>query len=224
VRLLVIDDEPQTNAYLRKGLEESGFVVDTACNGVDGLHLALHHDFDLVVLDVALPDLDGWTVLKTLRAHKATPVLFLSACADLASRVRGIEMGGDDYLAKPFAFAELVVRIRGLLRRVPTLQPEILTIADLEINVAKRRVRRAGVRINLTPREFSLLHLLARKQGEVIALTDIASRVWNINFDSETNIVAVAIRRLRVKIDDPFPRKLIQTVRGAGYILDDCPL
>ncbi len=224
MRLLLIDDEVETNTYLQRGLQQLGFVVDTARSGVYGLHLALSHDYDLLVLDVALPGLDGLSVLKALRATKTTPVLLLSARCDVTSRVRGLETGGDDYLGKPFAFTELVARIRSILRRAPTTAPESFTLTDLEINVPQRRVRRAGVQINLTPREFTLLHLLARKCGAVITLTDIVSRVWHINFDADTNVVAVAIRRLRAKIDDPFPRKLIQTVRGVGYTLNaDAP-
>jgi len=207
-------------AYLARGLEESGFVVDTARNGVDGLHLALTGDYDLVVLDVMLPGLDGWGVVEKLRASKSMPVLFLSARDDLDDRIHGLELGGDDYLVKPFAFVELLARIRTVLRRGPVREAEHLTVGDLEIDVVKRRVRRAGQKITLTPREFSLLHLLARKQGEVLSRTQIASYVWDMNFDSDTNVVEVAVRRLRAKVDDPFPVKLIHTIRGTGYLLD----
>ena len=207
-------------AYLARGLEESGFVVDTARNGVDGLHLALTSDYDLVVLDVMLPGLDGWGVVEKLRASKSMPVLFLSARDDLDDRIHGLELGGDDYLVKPFAFVELLARIRTVLRRGPVREAEHLTVGDLEIDVVKRRVRRAGQKITLTPREFSLLHLLARKRGEVLSRTQIASYVWDMNFDSDTNVVEVAVRRLRAKVDDPFPAKLIHTIRGTGYLLD----
>ena len=220
MRLLVIEDEPKTIAYLKKGLEESGFVVDTARNGIDGLHLAVSYDYDLVVLDVMLPGLDGWGVVEKLRAGKSVPVLFLSARDDIDDRIHGLELGGDDYMVKPFAFVELLARIRTVLRRGPVREAEHLQVGDLEIDVVKRRVRRAGSRINLTPREFSLLHLLARKRGEVLSRTQIASYVWDMNFDSDTNVVEVAVRRLRAKIDDPFPAKLIHTVRGMGYMID----
>lgn len=220
MRLLVIEDEPKTVAYLKKGLEESGFTVDTARTGVDGLHLALTDDYDLMVLDVMLPGLDGWRVVEQLRARKGTPVLFLSARDNLDDRIRGLELGGDDYLVKPFAFVELLARIRSLLRRGPVREAENLVVGDLEIDVLKRRVRRAGVRIELTPQEYSLLHLLARRRSEVLSRTQIASYVWDMNFDSDTNVVDVAVRRLRAKVDDPFPVKLIHTVRGVGYVLD----
>jgi two-component system copper resistance phosphate regulon response regulator CusR len=220
MRLLVVEDESKTVAYLKKGLEESGFVVDTARSGVDGLHLALTGDYDLLVLDVMLPGIDGWDVVRKLRASKTTPVLFLSARDELDDRVRGLELGGDDYLVKPFAFVELLARIRTLLRRGPVREAEHLVIGDLEIDVVKRRVHRGGARIDLTPREFALLHLLARRRGEVLSRTQIASYVWDMNFDSDTNVVEVAVRRLRAKVDDPFAAKLIQTVRGMGYVLD----
>jgi two-component system copper resistance phosphate regulon response regulator CusR len=220
MRLLVIEDEPKTVAYLKKGFEESGFTVDTARTGIDGLHLALTDDYDLLVLDVMLPGLDGWGVVEQLRAHKSTPVLFLSARDNLDDRVHGLELGGDDYLVKPFAFVELLARVRSLLRRGPAREAENLVVGDLEIDVLKRRVRRGGVRIDLTPREYSLLHLLARRRSEVLSRTQIASYVWDMNFDSDTNVVDVAVRRLRAKVDDPFPVKLIRTVRGMGYVLD----
>jgi two-component system, OmpR family, copper resistance phosphate regulon response regulator CusR len=220
MRLLVIEDEPKTVDYLKRGLEESGFVVDAARSGTDGLHLALTGDYDLLVLDVMLPGLSGWDVVKKLRERKTTPVLFLSARDELDDRVHGLELGGDDYLVKPFAFVELLARIRTLLRRGPVREADHIVIGDLEIDVIKRRVRRAGTRIELTPKEFSLLHLLARKRGELLSRTQIASYVWDMNFDSDTNVVEVAVRRLRAKVDDPFAPKLIHTVRGMGYVLD----
>jgi len=221
MRLLVIEDEKKAGEYLKKGLEESGFTVDVASNGIDGLHLALEDDYDLIVLDVMLPGIDGWAVLTRLRAKKDTPVLLLTAMDELEERVKGLELGGDDYLVKPFAFVELLARIRTLLRRGPPRDIEHMHIGDLEIDAVRRRVRRGGQRIDLTPREFSLLQLLARRRGEVLSRTQIASYVWDMNFDSDTNVVEVAIRRLRVKIDDGHDIKLIHTVRGMGYLLDE---
>ncbi|WP_449427615.1 heavy metal response regulator transcription factor [Rhodanobacter umsongensis] len=221
MRLLVIEDEKKAGEYLKKGLEESGFIVDVAPNGIDGLHLALEEDYALIVLDVMLPGMDGWAVLKKLRAKKDTPVLFLTAIDELEERVKGLELGGDDYLVKPFAFVELLARIRTLLRRGPPRDVEHMHIGDLEIDAIRRRVRRGGQRVDLTPREFSLLQLLARRRGEVLSRTQIASYVWDMNFDSDTNVVEVAIRRLRAKIDDGYESKLIHTVRGMGYVLDE---
>lgn len=221
MRLLVIEDEKKAGEYLKKGLEESGFTVDIAANGVDGLHLALEESYDLIVLDVMLPGIDGWTVLTRLRTKKDTPVLLLTALDELEERVKGLELGGDDYLVKPFAFVELLARIRTLLRRGPPRDIEHMKIGDLEIDAVRRRVRRSGRRIELTPREFSLLQLLARRRGEVLSRTQIASYVWDMNFDSDTNVVEVAIWRLRAKIDDDSEVKLIHTVRGVGYVLDD---
>jgi two-component system, OmpR family, copper resistance phosphate regulon response regulator CusR len=220
MRLLVIEDEPKTRDYLRKGLEESGFTVDTASNGADGLHLALEEPYDLVVLDVMLPQIDGWKVIQQLRQKKGTPVLFLTARDHVEDRVRGLELGGDDYLVKPFAFVELLARVRTLLRRGQPREVESLAVGDLEIDVVRRRVKRAGRRIDLTPREFALLQLLANRRGEVLSRTQIASYVWDMNFDSDTNVVEVAIRRLRAKIDDNHDIKLIHTIRGMGYVLE----
>nr|WP_233630311.1 heavy metal response regulator transcription factor [Burkholderia gladioli] len=217
---MVVEDEPKTGAYLKKGLEESGMSVDLATDGADGLLLAEEEPYDVIVLDVMLPVLDGWAVLQRLRASKATPVLFLTARDDVEDRVRGLELGADDYLVKPFAFVELLARVRTLARRGPPRESEWIAIGDLEIDVLRRRVRRGATRIELTPREFALLHLLARRQGEVLSRTQIASYVWDMNFDSDTNVVDVAIRRLRVKIDDDFPVKLVHTVRGVGYVLE----
>jgi two-component system, OmpR family, copper resistance phosphate regulon response regulator CusR len=220
MRLLVVEDERKTGEYLKKGFEESGFAVDVANNGVDGLHLALEGGYELIVLDVMLPGLDGWDVIRQLRAKCATPVLLLTARDDVDDRVKGLELGADDYLIKPFAFVELLARVRTLLRRGPAREVEYLKIGDLEIDVIRRRVKRSGRRIDLTPREFALLHLLATRQGEVLTRTQIASSVWDMNFDSDTNVVEVAIRRLRVKIDDADSPKLIHTVRGMGYVID----
>lgn len=221
MRLLVIEDEKKAGEYLKKGLEESGFTVDVVGNGIDGLHQALEEDYQLIVLDVMLPGLDGWEVLRRLRVKKDTPVLLLTAMDELEERVKGLELGGDDYLVKPFAFVELLARIRTLLRRGPPRDIEHVYIGDLEIDAVRRRVRRDGQRVDLTPREFSLLQLLARRRGEVLSRTQIASYIWDMNFDSDTNVVEVAIRRLRAKIDDGHDLKLIHTVRGMGYVLDD---
>jgi two-component system, OmpR family, copper resistance phosphate regulon response regulator CusR len=220
MRILIIEDEEKTSADLKKGLEESGYLVDIAHDGAEGLILAQEESHDVIVLDVMLPTMDGWAVLKALRATKATPVLFLTARDDVSDRVRGLELGGDDYLVKPFAFVELLARVRTLARRGPPRESELITVGDLEIDVNRRKVRRDGKRIDLTPREFALLQLLARKQGEVLSRTQIASYVWDMNFDSDTNVVEVAIRRLRAKVDDDFAVKLIQTVRGVGYVID----
>jgi two-component system copper resistance phosphate regulon response regulator CusR len=220
MRILVIEDELKTAAYLKKGLEESGYAVDVANDGPQGLILAQEEEYDVIVLDVMLPGMDGWTIVKTLRATRTTPVLFLTARDDVDDRVRGLELGADDYLVKPFAFVELLARVRTLGRRGPPRESELIKVGDLEMDVNRRRVKRGGTRIDLTPREFSLLQLLARREGEVLSRTQIASYVWDMNFDSDTNVVEVAIRRLRTKIDDNFPVKLIHTVRGVGYVLE----
>ena len=220
MKILVVEDEPKAGDYLVKGLQESGYVADLARNGVDGLALALEHDYELIVLDVMLPQMDGWAVLNKLRERKQTPVLFLTARDDVADRVKGLELGADDYLVKPFAFAELLARVKTLMRRGPVREMEMIRVADLEIDVLRRRVTRQSARIELTAKEFALLHLLAKRQGEVLSRTQIASMVWDMNFDSDTNVVDVAVRRLRAKIDDPYTTKLIQTVRGMGYLLE----
>lgn len=220
MRILVVEDEPKAGEYLRKGLTESGFVVDLARTGPDGLQLATADAYDLIVLDVMLPGMDGWQVVQELRKTQETPVLFLTARDAVQDRVKGLELGADDYLVKPFAFAELVARIRSLLRRGPIRESERLEIADMEIDVLKRRVTRGGERIDLTPKEFALLHLLAKRQGEVLSRSLIASQVWDMNFDSDTNVVDVAVRRLRAKVDEAYSRKLIHTLRGMGYVLE----
>jgi two-component system copper resistance phosphate regulon response regulator CusR len=223
MKILVVEDEPKAGDYLVKGLQESGYVADLARNGVDGLALALEHDYELIVLDVMLPQMDGWSVLARLRERKHTPVLFLTARDDVSDRVKGLELGADDYLVKPFAFAELLARIKTLMRRGPVREAEVIRLGDLEIDVLRRRVSRQSHRIELTAKEFALLHLLAKRQGEVLSRTQIASMVWDMNFDSDTNVVDVAIRRLRAKVDDPYAVKLIQTVRGMGYLLEERP-
>ena len=222
MRILVVEDEKKTAAYLRKGLTEAGFLVDVAEQGEDGFHLARTGDYDIIVLDVMLPQRDGWSILTGLRTSgKQTPVLILTARGTIDDRVKGLELGADDYLMKPFAFSELLARIRSILRRGPARQPEILRIADLEINLLKHKVMRSGKAINLTSKEFGLLSLLARRTGEVLPRTVITEQVWDMNFDSDTNIVDVEIRRLRQKVDDPFEKKLIHTVRGVGYVLEE---
>ncbi len=220
MRILIVEDEHKAAAYLEKGLTESGYVVDVEHNGVDGEHLAQTQDYDLILLDIMLPGADGWTVLKSLRRSKQTPVLFLTAKGGVEDRVKGLELGADDYLVKPFAFSELLARVRSILRRGGARQPELLRIADLEVDLIKRRVARAGARIDLTAKEFGLLSLLMRKTGEVLSRTLIAEQVWDMNFDSDTNVVDVAIRRLRAKIDDPYEKKLVHNVRGVGYVLE----
>ncbi|NMG73802.1 heavy metal response regulator transcription factor [Aromatoleum diolicum] len=221
MKILIVEDEPKTGDYLRQGLVEAGFVVDLARDGMDGLHLALTGDYDLMVLDVMLPALDGWSVLQTVRrAGQELPVLFLTARDQVEDRVRGLELGADDYLVKPFAFSELLARVRTLLRRGKSKEPDVLRAADLELDLLRRRVMRAGQRIDLTAKEFGLLELLLRRQGEVLPRSLIASQVWDMNFDSDTNVIEVAVRRLRAKVDDPFEPKLIRTVRGMGYVLE----
>ena len=225
MRLLIVEDEVKTGDYLRQGLQEAGFVVDLVRDGRDGLHEALVGEYDLAILDVMLPGLDGWAVLRAIRAAgKSWPVLFLTARDQVDDRVHGLELGADDYLVKPFAFAELLARVRTLLRRGSSKasdQNGTLRVADLELDLLKRRAVRAGQRIDLTAKEFSLLELLLRRRGEVLPRSLIASQVWDMNFDSDTNVVEVAVRRLRAKIDDDFTPKLIRTVRGMGYVLDD---
>ena len=221
MKILIVEDERKTGDYLKQGLSEAGFVADLARDGLDGLHLALTGDHDLLVLDVMLPKLDGWQVLSEIR-HKGKhlPVLFLTARDQVEDRVKGLEFGADDYLVKPFAFSELLARVRALLRRGRTNEPELLHVSDLELDLLRRRVTRAGKRIDLTAKEFALLELLLRRQGEVLPRSLIASQVWDMNFDSDTNVIEVAVRRLRAKIDDDFEPKLIRTVRGMGYVLE----
>ena len=222
MRILIAEDEPKTATYLHKGVTESGYVVDCAGTGEDALHLALTGDYDLLILDVMLPGRDGWSVLAELRKQgKQTPVLFLTARDSVPDRVKGLQLGADDYLVKPFAFSELLARMRSVLRRGPARQPEVLRIADMEIDLLRRRVLRGGRRIDVTTKEFDLLSLLARRAGEVLSRTLIAEQVWDMNFDSGTNIIDVAVRRLRMKVDDPFEKKLIRTIRSVGYVLED---
>lgn len=220
MRILIVEDEPKTAAYIRKGLTEHGYIVDLATNGTDGLHLALTSPYDLVLLDVMLPGTDGWTVLQTLRRQRDTPVFMLSARDAVADRVRGLQLGADDYLIKPFAFSELLARIQTILRRGALKPATALRVADLELDTVRRRVSRAGQRIELTTREYALLDHFMRHEGQVLSRTLIAEHVWDMNFDSDTNVVDVAVRRLRAKIDDAFEPKLIHTVRGVGYVFE----
>ena len=223
MKILVVEDEPKTGDYLRLGLLEAGFVVDLVRNGIDGLHYGLTEAYDLMILDVMLPGLDGWRVLQDIRkAGKDMPVLFLTARDQVDDRVKGLELGADDYLVKPFAFAELLARVRTLLRRgvKSPRESDYLRAGDLELDLMRRRVSRGGRRIDLTAKEFALLELLLRRQGEVLPRSLIASQVWDMNFDSDTNVIEVAVRRLRTKMDDGFEPKLIRTVRGMGYVLE----
>jgi two-component system, OmpR family, copper resistance phosphate regulon response regulator CusR len=222
VRLLIVEDEVKTGAYLQQGLSEAGFTVDVAITGEDGLHHATTSVYDLIVLDVMLPGINGFDMLKKLRQNgHLSPVIFLSAKDRVEDRVKGFELGADDYLVKPFSFSELLARIRALLRRGRTIESHQINVADLNVDFLKRRVTRAGNRIDLTAKEFALLELLIRRKSEVLPKSLIASQVWDMNFDSDTNVVEVAMRRLRSKIDDPFDIKLIKTIRGMGYSLED---
>lgn len=221
VKILVVEDEPKTAATLRQGLNERGYEVELAGDGVEGLSLVTQRAYDLLILDIMLPIQDGWTVLTGMRqAGLRTPVMCLTALDAVPDRVRGLELGADDYVVKPFAFSELLARVRSLLRRGRATPNGILVIADLEIDQLRYRVTRAGRAVPLSPKEFALLLLLAQRSGEVLSRTLIAEQVWNMNFDSDTNVVDVAIRRLRSKVDDPFAEKLIHAVRGMGYVLE----
>ncbi|AOB28572.1 MULTISPECIES: heavy metal response regulator transcription factor [Bordetella] len=221
MRILVIEDEPKLADYLHKGLSEQSHIVDVARDGINGRHLALEGDYELVILDVMLPDIDGFAVLAALRAAaRNTPVLMLTARDRVEDRVRGLEGGADDYLVKPFAFSELLARVHALQRRGRSQESTLLRLADLELDLASRKAQRAGRRLDLTAKEFSLLALLLRRQGQVLSRTTLAEQVWDMNFDSDTNVIDVAIRRLRGKLDDPYEAKLLHTVRGMGYVLE----
>lgn len=228
MKILVIEDEVKLAEYLRKGLTEEGFIVDVAHNGIDGLHLAVEGEYEVIVLDRMLPGINGIGVLAALRQSKQTPVLMLTALSRVEDRVSGLQGGADDYLGKPFAFSELVARVKVLMRRATTGQAPaevtVLKLADLELDLLRRKATRDNQRLDLTAKEFNLLTLLLRRQGEVLSRTLIAEQVWDMNFDSETNVVEVAVRRLRGKLDIPFERPLLHTIRGMGYILEDRPL
>ncbi|AEA69194.1 heavy metal response regulator transcription factor [Pseudomonas brassicacearum subsp. neoaurantiaca] len=222
MRLLIVEDEEKTSSYVHRGLTELGYIVDVATNGIDGLHYALEWDYDVVILDVMLPGKDGYDVLQGLRLQKKTPVIMLSARGTVDDRIRGLREGADDYLGKPFSFAELVARVQALIRRRAgdTVDLTHLRIDDLEVDLQARKVTRGGLRLDLTAKEFSLLSLLARHQGEILSKLMIAEQVWDMNFDSDANVVEVAIKRVRAKVDAPYPRKLLHTVRGMGYVLE----
>ncbi|RQU07984.1 response regulator [Burkholderia cenocepacia] len=220
MRILIVEDEPKTGAYLRKGLTEAGYVVDWVEDGITGQHQAETEEYDLLVLDVMLPGQDGWTLLQNLRRSKSTPVLFLTARDDVGDRVKGLELGADDYLAKPFDFVELTARIKSILRRGQPRDSNTLRVSDLELDLTRRKATRQGDTILLTAKEFALLWLLMRREGEILPRATIASQVWDMNFNSDTNVVDSAIRRLRSKIDDAYEPKLIHTVRGMGYVLE----
>jgi len=225
MRLLLVEDEEKTSSYLDRALGESGFTVDVSADGIEGLHYALEYDYDAIILDVMLPGIDGYKVLEGIRASKQSPVLMLSARGSVDERVKGLRLGADDYLPKPFSLIELVARIQALVRRRATDGADIkqLQIHDLHLDLLSRRVFRASHRLELTAKEFSLLSLLARHQGEILSKMMIAEQVWDMNFDSDANVVEVAIKRLRAKMDAPFAVKLLHTVRGMGYVLEVRP-
>ncbi|MFX1680007.1 heavy metal response regulator transcription factor [Mitsuaria sp. CC2] len=231
MRVLVVEDEPKLAGYLRKGLTENGYVVDVAADGIDGRHLALNGEYDLIVLDVMLPGIDGFSVLKAIKAEKDVAVLMLTARDGVEDRVHGLQEGADDYLVKPFAFSELLARLTALRRRGVRsgsgassgsggASETMLTLGDLQLDLARRKAFRGGQSIDLTNKEFLLLALLMRRRGEVLSRTVLAEQVWDMNFDSDTNVVDVAVRRLRAKVDDPFETKMLRTVRGMGYVLE----
>ncbi len=220
MKILIVDDEPKTADYLYKGLTEQGCAVDVARDGIDGQHLAMVHDYDVIVLDAMLPGIDGFTLLRALRQVKQTPVIMLTARDRVEDRVKGLHDGADDYLVKPFSFLELLARLQALQRRGRTQEPMQLKIANLQVDLLARKAWRGGTRIDLTAKEFALLAVLARRQGEILSKTAIAELVWDMNFDSNTNIVEVAIKRLRTKIDTGFAPRLLHTVRGMGYVLE----
>ncbi len=224
MRVLVVEDHPKLADYLRKGLTENGYVVDVAADGIDGRHLAVNGEYDIVVLDVMLPGLDGFAVLKAIRATKDVAVLMLTARDQVEDRVRGLQDGADDYLVKPFAFSELLARLTALRRRGVrsggTSEPTTLTFGDLQLDLARRKASRGGQALELTNKEFLILALLMRRRGEVLSRTVIAEQVWDMNFDSDTNVVEVAVRRLRAKLDEPFETPMLRTVRGMGYVLE----
>jgi len=220
MHILIVEDEQKIAAFLRRGLMENGFVVDVADDGEQGLEYALARKVDLIILDVVLPKRDGWSLMVELRrAEIHTPVLFLTACDSVPDRVKGFDLGADDYLIKPFHFSELLARVRSLLRRSPERREETITVGDLDIDPRRHKVTRAGAALNLTPKEFSLLSFLASSAGDIVSRTEIVEQVWDINFDTGTNVVDVMMRRLRAKVDEPFETKMIQTIRGVGYVL-----
>ncbi|MBU2499501.1 MAG: response regulator transcription factor [Proteobacteria bacterium] len=225
MRILLVEDDQKIASFVLKGLKESGFAVDHAADGEDGLHMALTESYDAAIIDIMLPKLDGLTLIETLRQQRInTPVIILSAKRTVDDRVRGLQTGGDDYLTKPFSFTELLARVQGLIRRATaTVEPTSLRVGDLLINLLTREVFRAGRKIELQPREFALLEYLMRNAGRVVTKTMIMEHVWNYNFDPETNVVEARMSRLRDKVDKGFEKKMIHTMRGAGYALKETP-
>jgi two-component system copper resistance phosphate regulon response regulator CusR len=222
LKILIVEDEPKTAAFVKRGFVEEGFAADGAANGPDGLHLALTGVYDLIVLDVMLPIQDGWSVLTQIKERLPhQPVILLSALDAVSHRVKGLDLGADDYLVKPFSFSELLARVRNALRRAPTRQPDALRLADLHMDLARHKVSRAGKPLDLAPQEYRLLEYLLRHPGEVLTRTRLAEQIWDINFDGDSNVVDVAIRRLRRKVDDPYDGQLIHTLRGVGYVLEE---
>jgi two-component system, OmpR family, copper resistance phosphate regulon response regulator CusR len=222
MKLLIVEDEAKTANFLKRGLTEAGFQVNVAADGLEGRRQIEISSFDLIVLDILLPGMDGWEILAWARAKGVqTPILLLTARDAVADRVRGLELGADDYLVKPFAFSELLARVRTILRRPPVREAAKIRVADLELDIAGHKAIRGGHWLDLTAREFTLLTLLVRRAGEVLTRTLIAELVWGMSSEGDSNVVDVSLRRLRTKLDDPFPRKLLRTVRGVGYILED---
>lgn len=222
MHVLIVEDEQKTSRFLKKGFTECGVAAEVAQDGQEGLNRALEGEFDIVVLDVMLPKMDGWTVIRELRRRKnQTPVIMLTALDAIPDRIKGFELGADDYLIKPFAFSELLVRISAVLRRGPVLKEETLKVADLEIDVGKGRANREGKRLDLTPKEFAILNLMARHTGKIFTKSALTEKIWGLNYDSDSNMIEVHINRLRSKVDGPFEKKLIYTLRGRGYVLED---
>ncbi|MGH8778211.1 heavy metal response regulator transcription factor [Paraburkholderia sp.] len=221
MKVLLIEDEPKVVEYLRNGLSEQGWVVDVATDGEDGAFMANEYEYDVVILDVMLPKLDGFSVLKAIRAHKQTPVIMLTARDRVDDRVQGLRGGADDYLIKPFSFLELVERLHALTRRARTQESTLICVGDLRVDLISRRASRDGARLELTAKEFQLLSVLARRHGEILSKTQITELVWDVNFESDTNIVETAIKRLRAKLDGPFASRLLHTIRGMGYVLEE---
>lgn len=222
MKVLIVEDEPKTATFVKRGFTEEGFVVDIAVDGVDGHHLALTGNYDVIVLDVMLPKMDGWRVLKEIRSNLPhQPVILLTALDDVTHRVKGLELGADDYLVKPFAFSELHARVRNILRRSPARHTDLLHIADLDMDLLRHKVSRAGKSLDLAPQEYRLLEYLLQHPSEVLTRTRLAEQIWDINFDGDSNVIDAAVRRLRRKVDDPSDQKLIHTLRGVGYVLEE---
>jgi two-component system, OmpR family, copper resistance phosphate regulon response regulator CusR len=221
MKVLIVEDEQKVVDYLRSGLTEQGWIVDVALDGEEGAYMAIEYDFDVIVLDVMLPKLDGFGVLRAVRAQKQTPVIMLTARDRVDDRVHGLRDGADDYLTKPFSFLELVERLRALTRRARVQESALISVGDLRVDLISRRAMRDGVRLDLTAKEFQLLSVLARRHGEILSKTLITELVWDVNFESDTNVVETAIKRLRAKLDGPFASKLLHTIRGMGYVLEE---